>query len=148
MMNGRRNLDMVLGVCVFLAALAGPAGAVTYYVDPNGSADFTTIQAAIDDANDEDEIEVAPGTYPEAINFNGKAVRLYSREGRDVTIIDANGIGGAYHAVQCVSGEDANTILEGFTITGGDANSVPPNGYGGGMFNNNSSPTVTNCIFS
>jgi parallel beta-helix repeat protein len=105
MMNGRRNLDMVLGVCVFLAALAGPAGAVTYYVDPNGSADFTTIQAAIADANDYDEIEVAPATYNEAINFNG-------------------------------------------TITGGDANSVPPNGYGGGMFNNNSSPTVTNCIFS
>ncbi|MHC4363761.1 MAG: hypothetical protein ACYSTZ_13130 [Planctomycetota bacterium] len=60
-MNGRKNLDTVLAICVFLAALAGPVTGRTIYVDPNGSADFTTIQAAIEDANDYDDIEVAHG---------------------------------------------------------------------------------------
>jgi hypothetical protein len=105
-----------------------------------------SIQAAIDDANNGDEIKVAPGTYNEAINFNGKAVRLYSSGGPEVTTIDANR---AFHVVQCVSGEDANTILEGFTITGGNANSPDPNDKcGGGMYNSGSSPTVSNCTFT
>ena len=146
-MNGRKRLDMVLAVCVFLALLAAPAAGRTIYVDPNGSADFNTIQAAIDDpcTVNGDDIEVAPATYYEAINFNGKAIRLYSSDGPNVTTIDANG---AYHVVQCVSGEDANTILAGFTITGGFANGIYPDNVGGGMYNDASSPTVTNCTFS
>ncbi|MHC4086353.1 MAG: right-handed parallel beta-helix repeat-containing protein [Planctomycetota bacterium] len=107
------------------------------------------IQTAIDDANDGDEIEVGPGTYYEAINFQGKAIRLYSRGGPEVTTIDPKGIGGAYHVVKCVSGEDANTILEGFTITGGNANGpTEADTHGGGMYCKNSSPTVTSCNFS
>ncbi len=44
---------------------------------------------------------------------------------------------------------DATAILDGFTITGGNANGISPHNYGGGMYNyNNSSPTVTNCTFS
>ncbi|MHC4072220.1 MAG: right-handed parallel beta-helix repeat-containing protein [Planctomycetota bacterium] len=110
---------------------------------------YETIQSAIDDANHGDVIAVVAGTYNEAINFNGKAVRLYSSSGRDVTTIDANGIAGAYHVVQCVSGEDVNTILEGFTITGGNANGTTEwSNKGGGMFNHYSSPTVTNCLFT
>jgi parallel beta-helix repeat protein len=106
---------------------------------------YIAIQPAIDDANDGDEIQVAPGTYNEAIDFKGKAVRLYSG-GPDVTIIDGTG---NYHVVQCVSGEDANTVLEGFTITGGNANGTDPNDRrGGGMFNFSSSPMVTNCTFT
>ncbi|MHC4619708.1 MAG: hypothetical protein ACYTEQ_18335 [Planctomycetota bacterium] len=140
-MNRRENLDMVLAVCVFLAALAGLAARRTICVDLNGSADFTTIQAAIDDANNGDRIEVAPENYNEAINFLGKPLRLYSTDGPDITIIDASGTTGAYHVVQCVSGEDANTILEGFTITGGNANGPtrPNDRPGGGMYCENSS---------
>jgi len=124
------NLNILTAVCVLITALAGQAGAVTYYVDPNGSKDFMTIQAAINASSNGDEIEVSPGTYNEAINFNGKAVRLYSVGGQDVTTIDA---GGSDHVVQCVSGEGASTILEGFTITGGDTT------YGGGTYCDNSS---------
>ena len=50
----------------------------------------------------------------------------------------------SYHVV---SGAD-NATLDGFTITGGNANGVSPNDRGGGMINNGTSPTVTNVTFS
>ncbi|MHC4545970.1 MAG: choice-of-anchor Q domain-containing protein [Planctomycetota bacterium] len=136
----KTNLNIWLLVCVLLLLLAGPVGAVTYYVNPGDS-----IQSAIDTASDYDEIKVAPGTYTEAINFNGKAVRLYSSGGPEATTIDGTG---NYHVVQCVNGEDANTILDGFTITGGNANGTDVFNQGGGMYNRDSSPTVTNCTFT
>jgi predicted outer membrane repeat protein/parallel beta-helix repeat protein len=106
---------------------------------------YETIQCAINDANNGDEIEVSPGTYHEAIDFGGNAVRLYSTAGPNDTTIDGSG---HYHVVQCISNEGPNTILEGFTITGGNANgSVYTDRVGGGMYNVSSSPTVTNCIF-
>ena len=46
------------------------------------------------------------------------------------------------------SGTNATAVLDGFTITGGNANSTNPDHRGGGMFNRlDSSPTVTNCTF-
>jgi hypothetical protein len=126
---------------------AGLATGRTIYVDPNGSADFTSIQGAIDDANNFDEIEVAPGTYNEAINFIGKAITVRNTSGDpNDTIIDGTG---NFHVVQFVSGEGTDTVLEGFTITGGDANgTVFPDNIGGGMYCEGSSPTVTNCSFA
>ena len=142
-MKTRKNLNNFLLMLVFLlATLCTAAAGETLYVNTDGSDDaFTSIQAAIDAAANGDEIEVAPGTYNENINFNGKAVRLYSHDGAADTTIDGCG---ADIVVRCDSDEGADTILEGFTITGG--NGVA---YGGGMFNFvNYSPTVTNCIFT
>ena len=56
----------------------------------NVPGDFPTIQAAIDAASEDDEIRVGPGTYNESIDFIGKAVRVYSTDGADVTVIDAS----------------------------------------------------------
>ena len=107
---------------------------------------YESIQAAIDDATEGDQILAMPKTYYETINFNGKAVRLYSSGGPEVTTI--NGIG-HYHVVQCVNGEDPSTVLEGFTITGGNANGGSnPDNCGGGMLDINSSPTVKGCYFT
>ncbi|GAI93038.1 unnamed protein product, partial [marine sediment metagenome] len=59
----------------------------------------------------------------------------------------ANNGENSYHVVTG-SGTDATSILDSFTITGGDANGTEPNDRGAGMYNNNSSPAVTNCRFS
>ena len=107
---------------------------------------YCSIQAAIDNAVDTDEVIVSPGTYFEAIDFGGLAITVRSSGGAGVTTIDGNG---ALHVVQCVSGETSATVLDGFTITGGNANGAEPDDRGGGMLNNNSShPTVINCTFS
>ncbi|UCG59588.1 MAG: right-handed parallel beta-helix repeat-containing protein [Phycisphaerales bacterium] len=135
-MIGRRNIKMWLAICSLMVVLVSAAAGTTHYVNPGES-----IQAAIDAANPGDEIEVAPGTYYEAIDFKGKAVRLYSKDGAAVTIIDGSGF---LHVVQCIAGEGADTVLEGFTITGAYASQVA----GGGMYNDPGSPTVTKCTFT
>jgi hypothetical protein len=50
----------------------------------------------------------------------------------------------SYHVVLTGSGIDASSILDGFTITAGHAKG----GYGGGMYNHHSKPTVLNCTFT
>ncbi len=48
-------------------------------------------------------------------------------------------------------GLDSTAIIDGFIITvadGFDQHTSYRDNHGGGMFNNNSSPTITNCIFS
>ncbi len=103
-----------------------------------------TIQAAIDAAIGGDVISVAPGTYRQLIDFLGKSIKLRSSDGPEVTIIngdiDDDGTGDGT-VVSCINNETANTVLDGFMITGGAAAS------GGGMLNDPGSPTVTNCIF-
>ncbi|MFN8473345.1 MAG: choice-of-anchor Q domain-containing protein [Anaerolineae bacterium] len=49
------------------------------------------------------------------------------------------------------SGTDGTAILDGFTVSGGDANNSSlgcPAACGGGMYNDNGSPTLTNVTFS
>ena len=132
---------------LIIACTAHPAGAAII----NVPADQPTIQAAIDVAATSGcEIIVAPGTYNETINFNDKAIFLHSSGGADLTFIDATGLNDT--VVRCISGEGTNTILEGFTITGGvgqmTADPALTNPAGGGMLNLGSSPKVTDCIFS
>jgi hypothetical protein len=72
-------------------------------------------------------------------------------------IVDANSVvtstanimgGNAYHVVTG-GGTNNTAVLDGFVITAGKANSpFPPDDAGGGMYNNNSSPTLRNLIFS
>jgi hypothetical protein len=99
-----------------------------------------TIQAAIDAARNGDQVLVAPGTYFENINFEGKAIRVAAPSGRKVTIIDG---GNAGSVVTFDSGEGLDSVLEGFTIQHGNA---IVEGEGGGIYINGASPTVTGNI--
>jgi hypothetical protein len=127
---------------------------------------YTSINTAIDEANSADEIVLSKGSYYESIDFDGKAITVRSEDPNDwevvaATIIDANGSG---NVVTFDSNEDANSVLKGFTITGGGrgiyCSGASPTiskcivtgnattGDGGGMYNvSSSSPTVTNCFF-
>ncbi|MCH8822948.1 MAG: right-handed parallel beta-helix repeat-containing protein [Planctomycetes bacterium] len=105
----------------------------------NVPGDYATIQEAIAAVKDGDEIVVAPGTYNEAIDFLGKPITIISSGGAEVTTIDGTGLNTS--VVSCINLEGADTVLEGFTITGGNALD------GGGMYNQFSDPTVTSCRF-
>jgi len=45
------------------------------------------------------------------------------------------------------SATDTTTILDGFTITGGNADESNPSDRGGGMYNYSGNPTIANCTF-
>jgi parallel beta-helix repeat protein len=99
---------------------------------------YISIQDAIDNASDGDEIVVCPWTYYESIDFKGKAITVRSTRPYDwdvvsATIIDANGLD---DAVVFTSGEDANSVLKGFTITGGSKRGINCDG---------GSPMIQNC---
>ena len=136
---------------------------ITIYVP----SDVNTIQRAIYASIDGDTIMVSEGTYYEAIDFNGVSCALTSTDSTDWdvvanTIIDANDPNAGVVTFQ--NSEDANSLLKGFTITGGDlgiycyeASPTISNclitdnnstSYGGGMYDCNSSPVVTKCVFS
>jgi hypothetical protein len=53
----------------------------------------------------------------------------------------------SYH-VATGSGTNETAVLDGFTITAGNANGFSPHNSGAGMYNDRGSPTVTNCAFS
>ncbi|MGB2809530.1 MAG: LamG-like jellyroll fold domain-containing protein [Sedimentisphaerales bacterium] len=137
-------------VLVFIWLLfAFPCQARIITVDDDGPADFDNIQAAINDANNGDIIEVKPGTYTGAgnrdIDYNGKAITIRSIDPNNpdivaATIIDCNGTeeephrGFHFHA-----GEDANSVLAGLTIMNGYAEN------GGSIYISNSGPTIMQC---
>jgi len=52
----------------------------------------------------------------------------------------------SYHVVTG-SGTDATTVIEGFTVTAGNANGPSVEQLGGGMYNTGGDPTIMNCTF-
>ena len=102
---------------------------------------YNTIQAAFDDADNNNTIEVADGTYNELITFpQDKAITLQSINGSDHTIIDGSGLG---DSVVTIGYALEGTNIEGLTITGGNADD-----YGGGINLSESHLTLTNCTIT
>jgi len=107
------------------------------------SCSYTRIQDAIDAADDGDVIVVKPGRYFENISFKGKALTVRStEEDPSFTIIDGNN---SDSVVRFENGEQADSILEGFTIKNGFYEN------GGGILVKESDdavvsrPTIKNC---
>jgi len=116
--------------------------------------DYFSIQASINAANNGNVIEVEEGTYYETIDFNDKSITVTSTDPEDPgvvanTIIDANGdAGNPRRVVTFDDGEDANSVLVGFTITGGYAPGTGDARDGSGIFCYGSSPTISNCVIT
>lgn len=97
--------------------------------------DCQTIQDAIDEAVNGDEIVVSSGIWKEQIDLLGKTLLIRSEMGAEATVIDAGHRG---TAVRCVGGEEL--VLQGFTIRNGKAK------LGGGVYIVDSSPTFRLCM--
>jgi predicted outer membrane repeat protein len=139
-----------------------------------------SLQDALDSANLGDEIWVATGAYTptattdpvdprtatfQLVNgvalyggFAGTETSLGQRDWEsNITILsgDIGAVGddsdNSYHVVTG-SGTDATAVLDGFTVTGGNADEwgvhLDPRSQGGGMYNDGGSPTVTNVTFT
>jgi hypothetical protein len=105
--------------------------------------DQPTIQAGIDAAVDGDTVLVADGTWTSEgnkdLDFKGKAITVTSENGAENCIIDCEGSGRGFYFH---SEEDADSVVDSFTITNGYAD------YGGGVYCYNSSPMITNNIIT
>ena len=110
----------------------------------NIPADYSTITEGISFAVNTDTVLVAPDTYIENLNFNGKDIVLASHfltTGDSTyigeTIIDGNANG---NVIVFNNGETENAKLIGFTITNGYSN------IGSGIYINGSSPEISNNV--
>jgi serine protease len=100
--------------------------------------DFPSIQKGIDKAKNGDVLLVSPGRYIETINFKGKMITVRSQAGPETTIIDGDKKGSV---VVFNSGENHNSVLEGFTIQNGLVAYGQSRG-GGGILCFNSGPVI------
>lgn len=132
--------------CNLVAILFVLAGRASAQVTINVPADQPTIQAAINAANNGDTVLVAPGTYVENLNFNGKAITVTSSGGPAVTIVDGNAAG---PVVTFVTNEGPGSVLNGFTLQNGMTDfSGPIWGSGGGIVIYYASPTISNNVIT
>ena len=137
----------------------------TYYVDDNapndpnpgnplisdpfedGSQDhpFDAIQEAINVALDGDTVIVRDGTYTGTgnrdISFLAKAILVRSENGPEDCVINCEGtIEESHISFLFTGGENASSILNGFTIVNGFSDEIS-----GGIYCSGSSPTIMNC---
>ncbi len=132
---------LFIAFCLFIFTTV--ALAATHRVPKN----YATIQQAISAATDGDVVLVGEGRYYENINFMGKKIVVASYFYKDhnrrhirKTIIDGSRPADPNFGsvVSFVSGEDTNSVLCGFTITGGTGllnimPDTPPIRMGGGV---------------
>jgi probable HAF family extracellular repeat protein len=118
------------------------------FTDPNGSGNRSATFGLINGV-------VIKGGYAGfgETDANARDIQLYETilsgdlDGNDVGELDDSSRNeNSYHIVTG-SGNDANAILNGFTITGGNANSTDSDSDGAGMYNYQGSPTIIECTF-
>ena len=140
-------------IFIFASLLAVSSQAREITVNSDGPADFSNIQAAIDDSNNGDVIIVAesPGYVGDGnrdLDFGGKAITVRSTDPNDPSVVQNTIIycwgdqSEPHRGFNFHSGEGPNSVVAGLTITDGYADN------GGGIYCNASSPTISLCSIS
>ena len=174
--SARLTSGLIVVVVLLLIVAGVVAQASVIYVDKTAAgtntgtswADaYTDLQAALTAATSGDQIWVATGVYTPGPTqtssfslkdgvaiyggFKGTENLLSERDWRVNETILSGDIGApgddsdnCYHVVTSRN-NDHTAVLDGFTVEGGGGISNIP---GAGMYNENSSPTVTNCTFT
>jgi len=118
-----------------------------YFVSPDSSGDFPTIQDAINSVQDGDTIDLANGVFMgegnRDISFLGKEIVVQSQSGNpSKCVIKCEGLSEEYHrGFFFQSGETSESVLEGVTIRKGLTHA------GGGVLCQSSSPTLIHVRF-
>lgn len=170
-----RNIVNLSILCLsfLLSPLLNLSEGAIIYVKAGSSGDGASwatasedLVSALNSASGGDEVWVAAGTYrPDTTSpdvyftlkdgvglyggFAGtEALRSQRNPATNVTTLSGGGL--SYHVVYAGAGVTTSAVLDGFTVTGGNANGLTVGNQediGGGMLNKNSSPTVSNCTF-
>ena len=120
--KSKHPLYLALAGVVLLAVLIGISGCGSDSSAVTGSItvpdDYSSIQEAINAAEEGDVVVVKPGKYQGSIDFGGKNITLSSTNPDDpevvaATIIDA---GGVNSVISFKSGEAESALVTGFTI--------------------------------
>jgi len=127
-----RNLGIGEGIELVAPSLAIEDGPIE---NMNSGNKYNYIQHAINEADPCDFIVVNPGTYDGNIDFIGKKLTLSSVNPNSQAIVAGTVINGGAQAVTFTSGEDSNSVLIGFTITGAQT----------GIYCHEASPTIQKC---
>jgi parallel beta-helix repeat protein len=154
-----------LALVIPLLLLVSQAAGKTLHVDSRGGAPYSSIQDAMDAAEDGDTVLVAAGAYliTRPLDFNRlhvfsdprspprKDLKLVSEGGAQQTIVRmADQPEDPDQATVLVfrSAETAASLVEGFTLTGGRGTRVRPFYWAGGgvLCTEGAAPTLSQCI--
>jgi parallel beta-helix repeat protein len=139
------NAGSVSVRAIFILLLACPVSAAVWAKTINVPGDAATIQAGINLASNGDTVLVAPGTYIENIDFNGKNITVTSSGGAAQTIINGNAVG---VVVTFENGEGRGAVINGFTIQGPVPTDDSVQGGYDGVYVSEANPTITNNIIT
>ncbi len=111
---------------------------------------FPTIAEAIATAPDGAWVQLAPGTYGEAVDFSGKAIVIVGDPADPASVI-LDGAGLDTSVVTADSGETFASVLRGVTVRGGVFGTPLPGDpatlAGGGLYAWETDITIEDCIF-
>ncbi len=134
---------LIISIC----AIQSICTARTITVDDDGPADFNTIQAAVNDANDGDTILIKDGLYTgdgnRDIEIRDKSITIKSENGPENCIIDCEGTTEQPHrGFDVRTGRTTNRAITGLTIRNGYAET------GAGIRCEQCTLVVSDCILS
>jgi hypothetical protein len=135
--------------------LAPAAVAMVWVVNPNGTGDQPTIQAAITASSPGDVIELTDGTFRgwgnRDIRYLGKAVTIRSQSGDAAScVIDVGASSQDQHrGFDFRHDEGPGSVLENVTVTHGYLGVLQyPLGHGAAILMEEASPTIRGCTFT